>query len=112
MVGNNAISAADVKRVLRRWWWILPITTIFFGALGVLAAMVLPKKYMSQTMVLVEEPTVSSILVQPVITEDLSRRLSSMQEEILSNSRLQPIIEKFGLYPNLRGRAHMEDLVD
>jgi polysaccharide chain length determinant protein (PEP-CTERM system associated) len=112
MVGNNPISVSDVKRVLRRWWWILPLTTVFFGGLGLLAAMVLPKKYMSQTMVLVEQPTVSSKLVEPVITEDLSRRLESMQQQILSRSRLQPVIEKLDLYPNDRGKVHMEDLVD
>jgi polysaccharide chain length determinant protein (PEP-CTERM system associated) len=112
MVRDGQMAFADVKRILKRWWWILPLTTIFFGAAGVLAAMVLPKKFMSQTMVLVESPTVSAKLVEPVITEDLSHRLSSMQEQILSNSRLQPIIEKLGLYPNLRGKAHMEDLVD
>ncbi len=112
MVRDGQMTFADVKRVLKRWWWILPLTTIFFAAAGILAAMVLPKKYTSQTMVLVESPTVSAKLVEPVITEDLSRRLSSMQEQILSNSRLQPIIEKFGLYPNMRGKAHMEDLVD
>jgi polysaccharide chain length determinant protein (PEP-CTERM system associated) len=112
MVRDGQLAIADVKRILKRWWWIVPMTTIFFGAAGVLAAMVLPKKYMSQTMVLVESPTVSAELVKPVITEDLSRRLSSMQEQILSNSRLQPIIEKLGLYPNLHGKAHVEDLVD
>jgi polysaccharide chain length determinant protein (PEP-CTERM system associated) len=112
MVRDGQMTFADVKRILKRWWWILPLTTIFCGAAGILAAMVLPKKYTSQTMVLVESPTVSAKLVEPVITEDLSRRLSSMQEQILSNSRLQPIIEKFGLYPNMRGKAHMEDLVD
>ena len=34
-----------------------------------------------------------------------------MQEQILSRSRLQPIIEKFGLYPSDRETVHMEDLV-
>lgn len=112
MVGDNQISVSDIKRVLRRWWWILPITTVFFGGLGILAAMVLPKKYVSQTMVLVEQPTVSSKLVEPVITEELNHRLASMQEQILSRTRLQPVIEKLGLYPEDRGKAHMEDLVD
>jgi polysaccharide chain length determinant protein (PEP-CTERM system associated) len=112
MVGDNPISVSDIKRVLRRWWWILPITTILFGALGTLAALVLPKKYMSQTMVLVEQPTVSATIVAPVINEDLSRRLESMQQQILSRSRLQPVIEKLNLYPNERGKVHMEDLVD
>jgi polysaccharide chain length determinant protein (PEP-CTERM system associated) len=112
MVGNNPISFSDVKRILRRWWWILPITTVFFGALGLLAAMVLPKKYTSQTMVLVEQPVVSAEFVKPVINEDLNRRLESMQQRILSGSRLQPVIEKLGLYPNDRGKVHMEDLVE
>src|SRR5277367_3527176 len=112
MVRDGQLAIADIKRILKRWWWIVPITTLFFGAAGILAATVLSKKYTSQTMVLVESPTVSAKLVEPVITEDLSRRLSSMQQEILSNSRLQPIVEKFGLYPNLHGKAHAEDLVD
>jgi polysaccharide chain length determinant protein (PEP-CTERM system associated) len=112
MVRDSQMTFADVRRILKRWWWILPITTVFLGATGILTAIVLPKKYTSETMVLVESPTVSAKLVEPVITEDLSRRLSSMQQEILSNSRLQPIIEKFGLYPSMRGKAHMEDLVD
>jgi polysaccharide chain length determinant protein (PEP-CTERM system associated) len=34
-----------------------------------------------------------------------------MQEQILSRSRLQPIIEKFGLYTADRDTVHMEDLV-
>ena len=71
----------------------------------------LPKKFTSQTLVLVEQPTVSPDLVKPVVTEATNQRLASMQEQILSRSRLQPIIEKFGLYPSDRETVHMEDLV-
>jgi len=35
-----------------------------------------------------------------------------MQEQILSRTRLEPIIEKLGLYPLDRGRVHIEDLVE
>lgn len=112
MVRNGELSISDVKRVLRRYWWILPITTIFLGAIGLGAALVLPKKYTSQTMVLVEQPTVGSDYVKPVVTEDLDHRLVSMQEQILSRTRLQPIIEKFSLYPGDRDRVHIDDLVE
>jgi protein tyrosine kinase modulator len=112
MVGNNPISVTDIKRVLRRWWWILPLTTVFFGGLGTLAAMVLPKKYTSKTMVTVEDATISPKLLEPVITDDLNRQLGAMKEEILSRSRLQPVIEKLGLYQQERGKAHIEDLDD
>ena len=112
MVRNAQLSFDDVQRILRRYWWVLPITTVLLGVVAVVASYVLPKKYVSQTMVLVEQPTVSPELVKPVITEDLNHRLSSMQEQILSRTRLQPIIEKFGLYASDRGTTHIEDLVD
>jgi polysaccharide chain length determinant protein (PEP-CTERM system associated) len=112
MVRNGEMSLADVKRVFRRYGWILPITTISLGAIAIAAAVVLPKKYTSQTMVLVEQPTVGADYVKPVITEDLNHRLAAMQEQILSRTRLQPIIEKFGLYPKDRNRLHIDELVE
>ncbi len=112
MVRNGEIGVADAKRILRRYWWILPLSTFVLGGIGLGAAFVLPKQYKSQTMVLVEQPTVGPDYVKPVVTEDLNHRLASMKEQILSRTRLQPIIEKFGLYAQDRARVHIEDLVD
>jgi polysaccharide chain length determinant protein (PEP-CTERM system associated) len=112
MVRNGEIGLAEAKRTLRRYWWILPLSTVFLGGSGLSAAFVLPKRYTSQTMVLVEQPTVGPDYVKPVVTEDLNHRLASMKEQILSRTRLQPIIEKFGLYAEVRGRVHIEDLVE
>src|SRR5271169_3317564 len=112
MVRNGELSLSDVKRVLRRYWWILPISTILLGAIGWGAAQVLPKKYTSQTLVLVQQPTIGADYVKPVVTQDLNRRLASMQEQILSRTRLEPIIEKLKLYPSDRDRVHIDDLVE
>src|ERR1700682_1886274 len=112
MVRNGEIGLAEAKRTLRRYWWILPLSTFFLGAIGLGATFVLPKRYTSQTMVLVEQPAVGPDYVKPVVTEDLNHRLASMKEQILSRTRLQPIIEKFGLYAEVRGRVHIEDLVE
>jgi protein tyrosine kinase modulator len=112
MVRNGEIGLAEVKRTLWRHWWILPLSTFFLGGLGLAATYVLPKRYTSETMVLVEQPTVGPDYVKPVISEDLSQRLASMKEKILSVTRLQPIIEKLGLYAADRSRVHIEDLVE
>jgi polysaccharide chain length determinant protein (PEP-CTERM system associated) len=112
MVRNGQIAPEDAKRVLRRYWWILPITIVGCGTIAMLLAMVLPKKYTSQTLILVQQPTVPTDIVKPVVTEDLNHRLASMQEQILSRTRLEPIIGKFGLYPEDRGNVHIEDLVE
>jgi polysaccharide chain length determinant protein (PEP-CTERM system associated) len=112
MIRNGEINLAEVKRILRRFWWILPTTTIVAAAIGLALAMVLPKKYTSSTVVLVEPPAVSKEVVSALMTEDLYHRMASMKEQILSRSRLQPIIEKLNLYATERGTKHMEDLVD
>jgi len=112
MVQNGEIRWADVKRTFRRHWWILAVSTLVIGGIALAAGFLLPKRYTSQTMVLVEQPMVDPTIVQPVVTEDLTRRLASMKEQILSRTRLQPIIEKFGLYAEDRRRVHIEDLVE
>src|SRR6266478_3978791 len=112
MVRNGELGLVEAKRTLRRYWWILPLSTFFLGGMGLGATFVLPKRYTSQTMVLVEQPTVGPDYVKPVVTEDLNHRLASMKEQILSRTRMQPIIEKFGLYAEDQGRVHIEDLVE
>ena len=111
MARNGEISITDAKRVLRKYWWLLPICTVVMGALGYAATRVLPKKYTSETTVLVQQPVVSADYVKPVESDDLNMRLASMQTQVLSTPRLQPIIEKLNLYPDQRGKASMDDLI-
>ena len=112
MIRNGEITLSEAKRIFRHYWWTLPIAVIGCGGLGLLAATVLPKKYTSETRVLVDQPTVPAEFVKPVVTDDLNERLASMQEQILSRTRLEPIIEKFGLYAEERRRKSIDELVE
>jgi len=112
MVRDGEIAISDVKRILRRYWWIPTFMTLALGGLGLTASLVLPKKYTSSTLVLVEQPTVPKDLIKPVITDDLNQRMASMKAQIFSRSRLEMIINKFNLYPQQRATTHMEDLVE
>lgn len=112
MVRNGEFTTADVKRALRKYWWILPACILGLGAITVAVATQLPKQYTSQTLVLVSRPTVAPDIVKPVVTEDLTQRLAAMKGQILSRTRLEPVIEKFNLYSEDRSKLHMEDLID
>ncbi len=112
MVRNGEITVAEIRRISRRYWWIPALLTIALGAMGLAASLVLPKKYTSSTLVLVEQPTVPTDVIKPVVTDDLNQRMASMKAQILSRSRLEAIINKFNLYPQQRPAAHMEDLVE
>jgi len=111
MIRNGEISMSEVKRILRKYWWVLPLTTVSGGALGLGATMMLPKKFTSQSRVQIQEQSVSTDFVKPVLTEATNARLASMQEQILSRTQLQAMIEKFGLYQPDRGKMHIEELV-
>jgi polysaccharide chain length determinant protein (PEP-CTERM system associated) len=112
MVRNGEIGVEDIKRVIRKRWWIVPVSAVSCGALALLVTMQLPKKYTSQTLVLVAKPSVPVEYVRPVATEDLNQRLVSMKQQILSRTRLQPVLEKFDLYHEDRKKVHVEDLIE
>src|SRR5215472_2873381 len=112
MVRNGEFTTADVKRVLRKHWWILPTCALGFGIVSVVIALQLPKQYTSQTLVLVSRPTIDPGIVRPVVNEDFPQRLAGMKGRILSRTRLEPVIEKFNLFATDRSKLHMEDLVD
>jgi polysaccharide chain length determinant protein (PEP-CTERM system associated) len=105
------LTPEDYIAIARRRWPIIVALSIVGCVLGLATAHYLPKRYTSRTLVLVQQPSVPGDYVKPVVSEGTSERLATMQQEILSRSRLEPIIQQFGLYRNDVSRVSMEDLV-
>jgi polysaccharide chain length determinant protein (PEP-CTERM system associated) len=108
---ERELTAADYIAMLRRRWVLIIVLTAVGGPLAYGVSKFLPDRYKSQTLVLVEQASVPSDIVRSLDTADISQRLSSMQQQILSRSRLEPIIRQYGLYANEVDRVSMEDLV-
>src|SRR5579872_1650231 len=70
------------------------------------ASWVLPSRYRSGTLILVEQPTMPKDYVTPNVTDDLQERLQSITQQILSRTRLLHIIEEFNLYAGERGLSN------
>ncbi len=102
----------DYIAILRRKWLIILSLALLGGGLGYGLTRVLPKRFTSQTLVLVAQPTVPGDYVKPVVSEDTNQRLASMQQEILSRTRLEPVIQQFGLFGANANQVSMEELVD
>ena len=107
---RRELTLQDYLAMLRRRWVVITVFAILGAPIAYAVSRFLPSRYTSKTSVLIEPPTVSKDLIRPVITEDVNARLASMQQQILSRTRLEPIIQRFGLYPEARN-APMEDLV-
>src|SRR5213593_1574172 len=94
----------------RKWVAILVFTAPF--AMTVALAGALPILYRSTATLLVERPQVSDTFVKSSVTSELETRLHTISQEILSRSRLQELIIRFDLYPELRKQATLEDAVE
>lgn len=62
------------------------------------ASWVLPPRYQSTTLILVEQPTMPKDYVTPNINDDLQERMQSITQQILSRTNLLQIIDQYHLY--------------
>jgi polysaccharide chain length determinant protein (PEP-CTERM system associated) len=108
---QRELTPADYLAMLRRRWVLILVLAGVGVPLAYGYSRFLPNRYKSTTLVLVQQPSVPSEIVRPVDTTDIGQRLASMQQQILSRTRLEPIIRQFGLYPGEINRVSMEDLV-
>jgi polysaccharide chain length determinant protein (PEP-CTERM system associated) len=111
MIGSREMSFEDYGRILRRRLRVILIPAVLGAIAGYLITLFLTPQYTSTSAILIERPTVPNTLVPTSTTDDLFTRLETMQEQIESRTRLQPLIERYDLYKSER-KTSMEDAVD
>ncbi len=72
---------------------------------------VLPPRYQSGTLILVEQPTMPKDYVTPNVNDDLQERLQSITQQILSRTRLLHIIDQYNLYASEHAQASADQKV-
>src|ERR1700678_1041839 len=108
---GESINLQQYVDVIRRrhMYFLIPF---FLGWLVVWSASwVLPSRYKSGTLILVEQPSMPKDYVTPNISDDLQTRLASITQQILSRTRLLHIIDELNLYADRRGHVNDDELV-
>lgn len=111
MIPGKQIEPQDLLNVFRRW----PAIVIPFAVIGTLTAAIvafLPNKYRSETLILVVPQRVPEEYVRSTVTTRIEDRLRSINQQITSRTRLEPVIKEFNLYPEQVRTGLMEDVVD
>jgi polysaccharide chain length determinant protein (PEP-CTERM system associated) len=73
---------------------------LFLCVLGaVIATLVLPKRYMSMTLILVETKEVPDSVVPKLVTQNAKKRLTTISQQILSRTRLERVVRDVDPYP-------------
>jgi polysaccharide chain length determinant protein (PEP-CTERM system associated) len=107
MIQNRELTMDDYLGMLRRRAKVILIPALFATLLGYLAYLVANRfyaKYTSQSTILVEGQKVPENMVQPVVSEDLGARMATLQQQVMSQTNLQPVVDRV-----FHGRTSQEE---
>lgn len=102
MLGHRPLVLDDYLAMLKRRAWLILTPVLVLPIIGYAVSYTISPQYRSQTLVLIEGQKVPEGYVKPVIASDLDSRLDSIKEQLFSRSRMQPIVERYNLYPSSR----------
>ena len=102
----------DYMEILRRriWYLVIPFLVIMIGT--VIYATFAPRLYKASTLVLVTPQKVPESFVQPTVTSRIEERLQSISQEVMSRTRLEQVINDFGLYKDESKNLSHEEVVE
>ena len=110
-VGKGTVLELGLDIWSRRQWLAVVVFALMLAGTASVATF-LPDIYRSTATVLVERHQVPETFVRSSITGELETRLQTISHEMLSRARLEDLITRFGLYPEMRKRAPIEVVVE
>src|SRR5258708_35205414 len=106
---NRELTLDDYLAMLLRRIKVILIPALLAPLAGFLVSYAFSPKYTSQSLVLVEAPKIPDAVVQQVFTEDLTQHIATIEQQVLSPSRLRPMMDRWGL---TKGGQNVEDAMD
>ena len=109
--GPKQLQLEDYIEIIlrRKWFVIIPFVVSIIGIIVTL--LIVPRSYKSTTMILVEHQKVPESYVNPTVTADINERLNTITQQVMSRTRLESIINEFGLYNKEKSNIANEELV-
>ncbi len=105
----------DIKYLLkilrrRKKAFLIPFFIVFLSI--TIVAFVLPPVYRATTTILIEEQQIPPDYVKSTVTGYVEQRLQTITQQIMSYSNLLKIIKEFNLYPEMRKKYPIEEVID
>ena len=111
MIPGKTFEPKDLLRILNRPGTIvIPFVVIALGTAAYVHR--LPNRYRSETLIMVIPQRVPESYVRSTVTTRIEDRLRSINQQITSRTRLEPVIKEFNLYAEQVQTGLMEDVVE
>lgn len=95
---------------VRRKSWIL-LCVIGLWVCATVFALRLPNIFRADTVIQVDSAQVTTPIVTPINNGDIAGRLATLQQQVLSPSRLKKLVEAEGLYPEKTGKKTEDQVI-
>jgi succinoglycan biosynthesis transport protein ExoP len=103
----------EYGRIIWKRKWLIILPAIAVAAAVAIVVWRLPNVYESTTLLIVKPPTIPDKIVPTLSDSDLSLRINSINQVVLSRSTLEPLILKYNLYQRERLNGEpMENVVE
>jgi protein tyrosine kinase modulator len=109
---ESLMTLDDYIVIIRRRKWSLVLPALAVMVLAIIVAFVLPPVYKSTATILIEEQEIPSDFVTASVTSYAEQRIQTINQRIMSSTRLMEIINRFDLYHDLRNYQTIEEIVD
>jgi len=112
MLPGKVYRPEDLLQILRRrkWLFLLPLALVSAGTAVVTSQ--LPNLYRSDAMIMIVPQGVTEKYVIPSVSRGVEDRLPAITQQLLSRSRLEPIIRELSLYWVDPSESISEDIVE
>lgn len=94
----------------RKWLALIVFAAPFSAVVGLVTS--LPNTYQASAKIVVERQQLPEAFVKSTVTSEFETRLHTISQEVLSRSRLEELINRFGLYAHLRHQVPQEALIE
>ena len=88
------------------------LSSLLIAVFGIMGVSLLPNVYRAKTTILVDPQKIPERYVASTVTSDPNARMNTLTQQVLSASRMQEIIDKNNLYPELRKKWSREELIE
>ncbi len=112
MLPGKKYTPDDILRILRKRWWMTILPTVIGLAGAALYAYSLPNQFRSETLIMVTPQQIPETYIRSFGGQRMEDRLASLQQQILSRTRLERVVTDFNLYPEQRRQMPMEDVIE
>jgi polysaccharide biosynthesis transport protein len=99
-------------RLAVKYKWHILVGTLALTLTSTVIIALLPSIYDATTTILVDPQQIPEKYVGAVSSTDPYSRLNTITQQVLSRTRLQEILNRFNLYPELRKSLSSEELID